>query len=72
VDAGGGCDFIVADVRVDMHHVMQHIVYLHRVRLCTSMLAGGEVAWRCFVGRYGAFLDSRYVGGHRELGMCSR
>jgi hypothetical protein len=71
-DACGRCIFLVADIRVNVHHVMQCVRYLHRVWLCTSMLAGGEVMWRWFVRRYGAFLDSRCAGGHRELGMHLR
>jgi hypothetical protein len=48
---------------------VQHIMFLHHVQLCASVLTSDEVTYRGFVRGYGAFLDSHGPGGYRVFGM---
>jgi hypothetical protein len=54
-----------------VHSVVHHSMFLHHVRLCTSVLTSGEVICRHFVGGYRVLLNSRSLGGHQIFGIGS-
>jgi hypothetical protein len=68
-DACRGCAFLIANVRVNVYIIVQHVIFLCHMQLCASMLTSDKVTYRGFVRGYGAFLDGHSSGGYQVFGI---